>query len=326
MQLLLADRLIEARDHSLNGRVFNVVQDERDTKLAKEQVDLLPLARRSAVSMLEQVTSRINSSALQRPSLGPAMSRTGSNTAIGTGLATPRPRPQLQRHSAAAGALRSVPERPSLQRHSAMGSFNHAAAASSAAAAVAAVAAVDAAESIARSKISTVAEDVSMPPPPVSSGAVRVDRPPSEVESEEPAGTPTIVAAPWPGAPSSPHSAVSPPNSVRSAFAAMPDSPRSDAQIGMHHVSSVPQAALDPRDARLRFYGRGEDGDGALPGGLRNASSVGRRSSGRTVGESGRRSLDSTTQHGSETLLARAARRGAALAERIRQSTRTQDP
>lgn len=326
MQLLVADRLIEARDHSLNGRVFNVVQDERDTKLAKEQMDLLPLSRRSAMTMLEQVTSRPNGgTALARPSA--AVGATPADAAP-----APRQRP-LQRHSVAAGALRPVPERPPLQRHSAMGSFNQSTAMTAAAAAAAATVAEK--PTVAPHSSAGATERISIPPPPVRTGAaVQIATPPSEVPSEEPAGTPTVVAAPWPLEPRSPSSGVSPPHSVRSAFAVLPTSPRTEALAGMHHVSSVPQAFVDPQDARLRFYGRGDEDEpvGAHPfGGLRGDSINGRVSSGRsgTMSASGRRSLDSTAQgprEASETLLGRAVRRGAALADRIRQSTRTQDP
>eukprot|EP00892_Ulva_mutabilis_P012503 jgi/Ulvmu1/9625/UM054_0055.1 len=46
MQLLLADRLTEAREEGLNGHVFRVVLDEFQTRLADE-LDLVPFVRRN---------------------------------------------------------------------------------------------------------------------------------------------------------------------------------------------------------------------------------------------------------------------------------------
>lgn len=46
LQLLLADRLTEAREEALNGHVFRIVLDEYQTRLAAEH-DLVPLTRRN---------------------------------------------------------------------------------------------------------------------------------------------------------------------------------------------------------------------------------------------------------------------------------------
>lgn len=46
VQLLLADRLTEAREEALNGHVFRVVLDESQTRLVAE-TDLVPLTRRN---------------------------------------------------------------------------------------------------------------------------------------------------------------------------------------------------------------------------------------------------------------------------------------
>jgi hypothetical protein len=50
MQVLVADRLIEARAEAMNGHVFNVVSNELLTNLCHEP-DLLPLTRRARASM-----------------------------------------------------------------------------------------------------------------------------------------------------------------------------------------------------------------------------------------------------------------------------------
>lgn len=54
MQILVADRLIEARSEAMNGHVFNVVSSERLTNLRKEP-DLVPLTRRERTCMSEGI-------------------------------------------------------------------------------------------------------------------------------------------------------------------------------------------------------------------------------------------------------------------------------
>ena len=343
VQLLLADRLIEARDKSLNGRVFNVVQDERDTKLARDQVDLLPLARRSAMSMLEQVTSRtrLGSNGLARTSVVTPR-RGGGGGGSGGAAPGPRPRPALQRHSATAVALHPVPERTNLQRHSAMSSFNHGPATAAAAAAAAADVPASSIAAVApRTNTESPFQERDPVVPAIRSSAIRVDPASESDHNEDPAAaTPSVAAVPWPGDPQSPasqhpFSPTSPPRSVHSAFAALPPiSPHEDALTGMHQVSSVPQSYVDPGDARLKFYGRDEDDGGGEhgPGAFRIESLARGGASmhpGRLTGSGRRLSLDSAPQRSQElgeSLFGRARRRGAELAERIRHRARSQDP
>lgn len=54
VQVLLADRLIEARSEALNGHVFSAATNERLTNLCKEP-DLLPLQRRERTCMSDGI-------------------------------------------------------------------------------------------------------------------------------------------------------------------------------------------------------------------------------------------------------------------------------
>lgn len=54
LQVLVADRLIEARSEALNGHVFCAVSNERLTNLSKEP-DLLPLTRRERTCMSDGI-------------------------------------------------------------------------------------------------------------------------------------------------------------------------------------------------------------------------------------------------------------------------------
>lgn len=80
MQMLLADRLTEAREEALNAHVFRVILDEYQTRLAAES-DLVPLVRRNGrISIVDGIAAKAQPLGsgfdCSRPGLGVSSIRT----------------------------------------------------------------------------------------------------------------------------------------------------------------------------------------------------------------------------------------------------------
>lgn len=91
VQLLLADRLIEARDEALNGHVFRVVLNENQTQLTGEP-DLVPLTRRNGRSGIADgiavsTAPRMDHCTLHAQALGVSLTRlaSGEGTQLDSG-------------------------------------------------------------------------------------------------------------------------------------------------------------------------------------------------------------------------------------------------
>lgn len=77
VQLLVADRLTEAREEALNGHVFRVVLDESQTRLVRE-TDLVPLTRRNGRTGIADDIAQNTTFPSTRSDLGVSLSRVSS--------------------------------------------------------------------------------------------------------------------------------------------------------------------------------------------------------------------------------------------------------